>query len=157
MTALPAGLLVADASFLIAVAERDPDAARFVSVLERCQVTAVNFGEVCYKLHHKTGMDTARTTHVFTQVLKVEVAAVELEHARCCPTLKAIDAASRAAQSAAGNTQIKALSLADITCLAFAMVAGGVPVLTGDKHWTTLGPHGLPLTAYDFRDPSLTP
>lgn len=157
MTVLPAGLVVADASFLIAVAERDPDAARFVPALGRCEVTSVNFGEVCYKLHQKTGMDASRTTHVFTQVLKVAVKPVELDHARCFPTLKAIDAASRTAQSKAGVTQIKSLSLADITCLAFAMVVGDVPVLTGDKHWTTLGPHGLAVTAYDFRDPNLTP
>lgn len=156
MTTLPAGLIVADASFLIAVAERDPDAARFVAVLDRCEVTAVNFGEVCYKLHQKSGMSAERTTHVFTQVLKVAVKPVELNHARCFPDLKTIDAASRAAQQATGVTVIKSLSLADITCLAFAMCAGNAPVLTGDKHWTTLGPHGLRVAAYDFRDPNLT-
>lgn len=157
MTALPGGLVVADASFLIAVAERDPDAVRFVPALGRCQVTAVNFGEVCYKLHQKTGMDAARTTHVFTQVLNIDVKPVDLDHARLFPRLKVIDAASRAAQTAEGVRQVKSLSLADITCLAFAMCAGGAAVLTGNEHWTTLGPHGLSVTAYDFRDPSVTP
>lgn len=156
MTALPAGLVVADASFLIAIAERDPDAARFTPALARCEVTAVNFGEVCYKLHQRAGMAEARTTLLFTQALKVAVRPVELDHARRFPELKAIDAASRAAQSAAGTRPIKSLSLADLTCLAFAMCAGNAPVLTGDKHWTTLVAHGLPVTAYDFRDPNLT-
>lgn len=69
--------------------------------------------------------------------------------------LKRVDAASRRAQQAAGAPQVKSLSLADMTCLAYALEAG-LPVLTGDKHWTTLSSYGLTLAVYDFRDGSPT-
>ena len=31
-----------------------------------------------------------------------------------------------------------------------------LPVLTGDKHWLSLSVHGLEVSVFDFRDPSLT-
>jgi PIN domain nuclease of toxin-antitoxin system len=39
-------------------------------------------------------------------------------------------------------------------CLAHAL-EHHLPVLTGDRHWLTLGTHGLALQIFDFRDPAL--
>jgi PIN domain nuclease of toxin-antitoxin system len=156
MTRLPSGRIVADASFLIAVAEQDQAATRFVAALSRCEITSVNFGEVCYKLHQTTGVDARQTTSVFVQAMRVAVQAVELAHVLLFPHLKHVDAASRAAQLDSGAVQVKSLSLADLTCLAYATATGDLPVLTGDKHWTTLAAQGLTVPVFDYRDPSLT-
>lgn len=152
---MPAGTIVADASFLIAVAQDDPLAARFATALRRSVATSVNFGEVLYKLHQKAAMAAATTEAVFT-ALGVSVEDVALAHARHFPRLKEIDAASRSAQRAAGvaPTAVKSLSLADMTCLAYAD-EHDLPVLSGDRHWLSLGAQGLQLAVYDFRDPTL--
>ncbi|MGI8537366.1 MAG: PIN domain-containing protein [Mycobacteriales bacterium] len=154
MPALPAGSVLADASFLIAVADQEADAARFVPILQRCLITSVNFGEVLYKLAQKARMPAARTEQVFVHALGVVVEGVQLSDVRTFPELKTVDAASRAAQLSAGVAAVKSLSLADLTCLGVA-AARGLPVLTGDKHWTTLGAHGLPVQIFDFRDRSV--
>lgn len=151
MPALPAGSVLADASFLIAVADQEADAARFVPILQRCLITSVNFGEVLYKLAQKARMPAAQTEQVFVHALGVVVEGVQLADVRTFPELKTIDAASRAAQLSAGVAAVKSLSLADLTVAA----ARGLPVLTGDKHWTTLGAHGLPVQIFDFRDRSV--
>ncbi len=35
--------------------------------------------------------------------------------------------------------------------------AAGLPVLTGDRHWSTLQPLRLQIAVYNFRDPADTP
>ena len=57
------------------------------------------------------------------------------------PALRAVDAARRAEQKAGGE-KAATLSLADLTILGHALHTG-LPVLTGDRHWATLKPHGL--------------
>lgn len=156
MVQLPAGPVLADASFLVAIAESDPDAARFVSVLRRSSVTTVNFGEVLYKLAQKAGMAVQTTEQVFAGALGVMIEPVELAVVRHFSALKQIDAASRSAQTASGAAPVKSLSLADMTCLGYA-IERGLPVLTGDKHWLTLAEHGLRVSVYDFRNLSLSP
>jgi len=153
MGTLPSTRLVVDASFLIALAEQDPDAARFVSMVSRAVVTSVNMGEVLYKLDQRAGMTAASTEHLFTRVLGLQVDAVDLAVTRHYPELKRIDARSRVAQTV--GTTPSSLSLADMTCLAYAQEAG-LGVLTGDRHWTTLSAHGLDVPVYDFHDASLT-
>lgn len=154
MSQLPAGPLVADASFLISVAEADVLAMRFSAALARCSVSAVTFGEVFYKLEQKSGMASESTYAMFSG-LGVTCDPVTDEHARLFAQLKDIDAASRAAH--AGSKPAKSLSLGDIVCLSHAIVAGNLPVLTGDKHWLTLPAHGLPLAVFDYRDTTLDP
>jgi PIN domain nuclease of toxin-antitoxin system len=148
---VPQGRIVADASFLISVAEGDALALRFVGLLNRCEVTAVNFGETCYKIEQRAGVHSALTESTFT-ALGVTIAAVDVAHARCFAKLKLIDSKSRRDQS--GDPAIHSLSLADMVCLAHALVHG-LPVITGDRHWTTLRSHGLDLNIFDFRDPDL--
>lgn len=154
MTQLPAGPLVADASFLISVAEADAPAMRFVSVLQRCRISTVTFGEVCYKLEQKSGVAAADTLTTFAG-LAVALDPVTTAHALLFSQLKSIDAACRAAHT--GPKQAKSLSLGAMVCLAHAMSAGNLPVLTGDKHWLTLPTYGLPLAVFDYRDPALEP
>jgi len=155
VTTLPGDRIVVDASFLISIAEREPPAVRFVSVLKRSSISAINFGEVIYKLAQKTGVGAAATEATFCGALSVRVDAVTLVHVRHFERLKALDLVSRAAQTPAGVTPVKSLSLADLACLAYASDSA-LPVLTGDKHWLTLNAHGLGLSIFDYRDPALT-
>jgi PIN domain nuclease of toxin-antitoxin system len=155
MAALPSGGLVVDASLLIALVDQDPAAARFVPVLTRSIVTSINMGEILYKLDQRASTPPATAERLFVQVLGVQVDSVDLAVARHFPELKRIDARSRVAQIAAGATVAKSLSLADLTCLAYAAETG-LAVLTGDRHWSTLAPHGLTVAVFDFRDATVT-
>lgn len=155
MAKLPSGTLVVDASLLIGIATRDRHATPFTSVLARSVATSLNFGEVIYKLHQKAGSAPAQTEQAFCSALRLQVDAVDLAVVRHFANLKKIDTASRRAQQVAGVTQIKSLSLADMTCLAYGLEAN-LPILTGDAHWCTLKPHGLAVDVYDFRDGRLT-
>lgn len=154
---LPLGVLVVDASLLIGVVDRDKDAQSFISVLSRSRITAVNFGEVLYKLKEKSGADPARVEQALTAA-GVHVVPVELPLVRRFPELKRIDMLSRDAQRSAGIApgRVSSLSLADITCLAYAL-EHELPVLTGDTHWCTLKPFGLELSVFDFRDVAVIP
>ena len=152
---LPSGPLLVDASFLIGLADQEPAAARWVSVLKRCQVTSVNFGEVAYKLHQRTGVSADETAHTFVTSLGVTVQPVVLDDVLHFPQLKDIDQASRATQRQDGVQELKSLSLADMVCLAAAQ-ARRLPVLTGDRHWATLAQHGLQCQVFDYRDEATT-
>ena len=152
MKSIPPGRIVADASFLISVAERDQHALRFVGLLDRCEITAVNFGETCYKIEHKTGVQSSLTESTFT-ALGVSIVPVDVVHARCFSMLKRVDHKTRTAQ--VGQSVLRSLSLADMVCLAHGLV-NDLPVLTGDRHWTTLRSHGLNIDIFDYRDPELT-
>lgn len=57
---LPAGPIVFDASFLIALLEGEPAAQRFAPVLPRGIVPSVTAGEVFYKLHTGAGLVPAQ-------------------------------------------------------------------------------------------------
>lgn len=155
LSQLPAGRVIVDASFLLGLADQDGDAVRFMDVRTRAWITAVNFGEVLYKLG-QTGRPAVQTEQIFVG-LGITVDEVSLADVRPFPDLKNIDAASRAAQTAPGLPpgKIKSLSLADMTCLGYAL-RRGLPVLTGDQHWLSLAAHGLAVSVYDFRDVSLT-
>jgi len=152
---LPAGPLLADASFLLSVAAADPAAMRFVSVLARTTVTSVNFGEVLYTLARRAGADPELTEDTFRS-LGVRIEAVEVDHVRQFALLKRVDLRSRAAQVTAGPVQVRSLSLGDMCCLGFAL-SNDLPVLTGDRHWATLRQHGLTAPIYDYRDGHLGP
>jgi PIN domain nuclease of toxin-antitoxin system len=152
---LPGGRVVVDASYLLALADRNADAARFLAVRTRAVITTINFGEVLYKLA-QVGRPAVQTEQIFLG-LGIKVDEVSLTDVRHFPTLKDIDAASRSAQHAAGlpTGAVKSLSLADMTCLGYALQRS-LPVLTGDGHWLSLADHGLRLAVFDFRDPELT-
>lgn len=65
------------------------------------------------------------------------------------PALRTIDAARPAQQEVHGEKAT--LSLADLAVLAHALTTD-LPVLTGDRHWATLAPHGLSVDVHLFRD-----
>ena len=155
MIALPTTSLVVDASFLIALADQEPEASRFIPVLARSIVTSINMGEVLYKLDERASTPPAKAEHLFINVLGVQVDSVDLAATRHFPELKRIDARSRSAQTAAGIATPRSLSLADLTCLAYATEVG-LAILTGDRHWSTLAPHGLTVATFDFRDLEVT-
>ena len=152
---LPGGDLVVDASLLVGIVDRNAHAQSFTGVLGRSFITSVNFGEVLYKLKELAGADPIRVERALT-ASGVRVVAFELAEARHFPDLKRIDLRSMDAQRAQGVKpgQVKSLSLADISCLAYA-VEHRLPVLTGDSHWCELGQHGLDVAVFDFRDANL--
>jgi len=150
---LPEGPLLVDASFLIGLAEQEAAAVRFIPALKRCEVTTVNFGEVVYTIHRRTGVSADDTAHALVTSLGVTVRDVDLADVLHFAHLKTVDQASRDAQRAAGVSDVKTLSLGDLVCLGAAQ-ARRLPVLTGDRHWTTLGPHGLRCRVFDYRDPA---
>lgn len=120
-------------------------------------ITSVNFGEVLYKLDQRSGMPPVQTEQLFS-ALGITVDDVSLGAVRSFADLKKMDAASRSAQLAQGTPadQVKTLSLADMTCLGYALHRS-LPVLTGDRYWTTLHSHSLRLNVYDFHDGELSP
>lgn len=63
-----------------------------------------------------------------------------------------MDAARRDEQKNNGE-KAASLLLADLCVLGHAWSIDA-PVLTGDRHWSTLAAHGLTVPVYDFRDPS---
>lgn len=149
---VPGGEVLVDASLLVAILDNEPAALPFVAVLSRAIATSVNFGETLYKVEQLSGVGP-RLIETALLGLGLRVEPVGIAVARHFNDLKSIDTASRKAQRAARVSagKIKSLSLADIVCLAFA-IEERLPVLTGDKHWCTLRPHGLAVEVFDYRD-----
>ncbi len=151
---VPAGPVVVDATLLIDVIRGGNAAKRFTRVLSRAEVTSVNFGEVLYKLGMADSLAPDEVEAALTAT-GLSVVSVNLGVSRRFLELKQIDERSRAAQRRAGATSPKSLSLADIVCLGYAAETG-YPVLTADRHWTTLGKHGLTVAVFDYRNPKTT-
>lgn len=151
---LPAGQLVVDASLLNGIADQNPVALRFSAVLARATITAVNLAETMYILA-RAGASPSEVETTFLS-LGLTVASFDLACARHVPLLKDVDKQSWQSQAASGTaaTKRKKLSLGDLTCLAYAS-EHQLPVLTGDRHWTTLGRHGLTVPVFDYRDEHL--
>ena len=154
MAQLPSGEIALDASFVIALVGSVRPAQRFTSVLSRGVLFAPTLGEVVYKLRQRSNVPPSATAR-FLQSLGTRVDVLAPRAALLFADFKALDALSTAAQQAAGVSNPKSLSFADICCLAAAQDAG-LPVLTGDTQWTTLAAYGLSVAVFDFRDPTLT-
>ena len=152
---LPDGPVVLDASFLIALLDGEDTAQRFIPVLTRGVVPAVTAGEVFYKLHATAGIDPAQIEDGL-RALGIDLVDHPVAAARHFPTLKALDTLRREQEKTTGARPVQTLSLGDLCCLGYAATAG-LPVLTGDRHWTTLQPLGLQIAVYNFRDPADTP
>lgn len=152
---LPDGPVVLDASFLIALLDGEDTAQRFVPVLARGVVPAVTAGEVFYKLHATAGIDPTQVEDGL-RALGVDLVDLPVAAARHFPTLKALDTRRREQQRTTGERPAQTLSLGDLCCLGYAATTG-LPVLTGNRHWTTLQPLGLQTAVYNFRDPADTP
>ncbi|MHB1913141.1 MAG: PIN domain-containing protein [Acidimicrobiales bacterium] len=143
-----------DASFVLAVVQNNPDALRFKEVLRRGIIVATAFGEIVYKLAQRANTP-ATSTGAFLKSQGVTVEPFIPAAALHLAELKALDARCVGDQEAANAAQIKSLSFGDLCCLAHAQERG-IPVLTGDRHWTTLGGYGLAVAVYDFRDRSMS-
>ena len=146
--------LLVDASFVIGVLLRDPLALRFTAALKRASIVDVNLGEVFYKVSEKTGI-TPRDVGAVLHANGLNVVATGAAGAARFPILKSLDldVRQKLRQQGRSPSDIKSLSLADIACLATALDRELV-VLTGDKHWTSLG---LAIRIEDYRDPNLVP
>lgn len=153
---LPSGKILVDASLLIGIIDSDPDACLFIPILSRCVATSVNFGETLYKLEQLLEVDPQRVESAFVG-FGLQIDSFDLSSARYFNTLKNIDKLSRDAQLVAGvsKSAIKTLSLADLACLAYGLDSN-LPILTGDKHWCTLGKYGFEGEVFDFRNPATT-
>lgn len=151
-TSLPPGPIVLDASFLIALLEGEEAAQRFAPTLARGIVPSVIAGEAFYKLHTAAGIEPDQIEDGL-RALGVALVDLPLAAARHFPSLKSIDAARRTEQKAARDKSIQMLSLGDLCALGYA-VAHDLPVLTADRHWATLRPHGLTVEVFNFRDPA---
>ncbi len=146
--------LLVDASFVVAVLDREPLAVRFTAALAQARIVDVNLGEVFYKVAEKMGIAPSDVGAVL-HANGVKVIATGAAGAARFPMLKKLDLElrERLRQQGWPPSGMKTLSLADITCLATALERELV-VLTGDKHWKLLG---LPLRIEDFRDTDLVP
>ena len=153
---LPSGKILVDASLLIGIIDSDPDACLFIPILSRCVATSINFGETLYKLEQLLDVDPQKVESAFVG-FGLQIDSFGLSAARYFNELKRIDDLSRKAQLGASVTKnaIRSLSLADLACLSYGLDAN-LPILTGDKHWCTLGQYGFQGEVFDFRNPATT-
>lgn len=147
---------VVDASFIVAVIERLPEAQRFVPLLKSAFISSVTLGETFYIIHRRAPKITHMLIESAMVALGVSVQSVSVEMVRHFNLLKEIDGLRVKQQLSQGvlPANLKKLSLGDMVCLGQAMTLK-VPVLTGDKHWSTLSEHGLEVDLWDFRDHKL--
>ena len=152
---LPKGKILVDASLLIGIIDSDPRACRFMSILPRCIVTSINFGETLYKLDQFLGADPQKVERAFVG-FGLQIDSFDLSAVRNFSALKRIDGLSRIAQLKSGvsTSRIKSLSLADLATLSYGLESN-LPILTGDKHFLTLIGHGYSRKIFDYRDPSV--
>lgn len=153
---LPDGPLLVDASFVLALLDADSDAVRFADVLSRSVITAVNLGEVLYKVESVAGLPP---DEVATGLLAagLHVDPVDTADALRFAELKRLDVTLRTAARGRGSGdrgKKRSLSLADLCCLAHA-AQHEMPVLTGDRHWLVVADAGLSVHVIDFRDPDV--
>lgn len=151
--ALPAGPIVVDASYVLALLDDEPAATRLAEVMNRAVLTSVTAGETFYKLAAGSGLSAVDSEQILRS-LGAHLIDLPLAAATHFPTLRRIDAARRAEQKHRGEPAAT-LSLADLCVLGYALAAN-LPVLTGDRHWSTLHRHGLTVAVHHFRDPELT-
>ena len=144
----PQAPLLLDASFILAVLAAEPDAMARLAVLATSLLPTPVAGEVYYKAAERSGVTPLEVREV---LLAYGVRLVDLpaEAALHFPALRRIDAARRTEQKTAGERGAS-LSLADL-CLLGTALHTGLAVLTGDRHWATLAPHGLTVDVHLYQ------
>ena len=159
-----AGPVVLDASAVLTFLAREPGWEYVDERFEDVLISAVNLGEVLYKVAEE-GSDPQETAEDLISY-GLRVMPVTAEHAARLPALREVDRAARmpADRSGPGQTatrpgsrssrrsERRTLSLADMCCLALAWESS-TPVVTGDRHWLTLD---LPFPVVDYRDPPVS-
>ncbi len=141
-----------DASFVLALLDGEAAAQRFAPLLGRAEMPSVTVGEVFSKLHAAAGLEPT-VVEAGLRALGIRLVDLPVAAARRFPALRELDAVRRAQQRAAGDRPLRVLSLGDLCCLGYA-IEYGRPVLTGDRHWRSLG---LTVEVVDFRDPEYEP
>jgi PIN domain nuclease of toxin-antitoxin system len=149
---VPEGTVVVDATFLIDLFRSRPEALKYIAVLGRSVATTVNFGEALYTIGQSSTAEPAAVERALTST-GLKIVDVDVRIARRFLGLKDIDKKSTRAQERAGLGPAKTLSLGDLVCLGYAM-EHSLPVLTADRHWTTLAKQGLSVPVFDYRDPT---
>jgi ribonuclease VapC len=141
----PADPVVLDASAVLTWLAAEPGEAYVDPLLEGGLISAVNLGEVLYKVAEH-GSDPAEIAEDLAGY-GLRTIPFTPSQAALLPTLRATDRLARGESRRRGVRH--SLSLADLCCLALACELGA-PVVTGDRHWLSLD---LPVPVIDFRDP----
>jgi PIN domain nuclease of toxin-antitoxin system len=145
----PADEVVLDASAILTWLAAEPGEDYVDPLLNGGLISAVNLGEVLYKVAEH-GSDPAEIAEdlVGYGLRTVPFGAAQ---AALLPALRTADRATRVdAPPGRPRRGIRhSLSLADLCCLALACERQAT-VVTGDRHWLTLD---LPVAVVDFRDP----
>lgn len=136
----PQAPLVLDASFVLAVLDGEPAAMRLVDLLRGSVLPSPTAGEVYLTVAERSGLPPAQIQAVLL-AYGVRLVDLPMAAAHHFPELRRIDSARRQAAQHAGQRRFS-LSLGDLCVLAYALLAG-LPVLTGDRQWSTLGRYGL--------------
>ncbi len=149
--------VVLDANFIVSLIQVDPIVRRFARYLAGARVSTVILGETFYILKKNTITVTEPQVEKALSGLGVLVEPVSIEVPRKFNFLKSIDSLRIAEQRKQGlsGRDVKSLSLGDLVCLGYASEVG-LPVLTNEMHWFTLGKHGLTTTLLNYRDPQIT-
>jgi ribonuclease VapC len=114
--------VVLDSSALLAFVHGEPGAEAVAQVVGDALMSSVNLAEVVTKLVERTGsLEAARVALGMAAVDVVDFDAPQAEQAGALVAM----------------TRSRGLSLGDRACLALA-AREAVPVLTGDRIWTTL-------------------
>lgn len=146
------GPVVLDTSFVLALVDAHPRVTHHRVCLPGSILTSVALAEVFAKVHLRTQLVPRAGFSVATQLERwligegvrvVDLPAAAMHH---IPELVSMDEHVKAADAAAGRRRTN-LSLADKTILATAVHAQ-TPVLTGDRHWSRLRAHGLPIEVF---------
>jgi ribonuclease VapC len=141
--------VVLDASAVLSWLAAEPGEEYVDPLLDGGLISAVNLGEVLYKVAEH-GSDP---TEIAEDLAGYGLRAVPFSaaHAAFLPALREADRATRPEPaSGARRRGVRAsLSLADLCCLALACEQQAT-VVTGDRHWLALE---LPVPVVDFRDP----
>lgn len=149
--ALPAGPILADASFILAVLERHPGASALAAsgVLSRTRLLSVTYLEILGVLARAGTLDAA-VVEEGLRTLGVTFTDLSSTAGRLLPAVLAADAAARAASRQRGEKPA-GLSLGDRCVLTHASLTG-LPVLTGDRYWMLLEVHGLEVDVHTYQD-----
>jgi len=142
----PGDAVVLDASAVLTWLAAEPGEEYVDPLLDGGLISAVNLGEVLYKVTEH-GSDPAE---IAEDLAGYGLRAVPFtpSQAALIPALRAADRMSRL-EGVRRRGVRHSLSLADVCCLALAYETQAT-VVTGDRHWLNLD---LPIQVVDFRDP----
>lgn len=145
----PQAPLVLDASFVLAVLDGEPAAMRLVDLLRGSVMPSPTAGEVYLTVAERSGLAPAQVEAVLLAygVRLVDLPVTATHH---FPHLRRIDVARRQKAQKAGQRPFS-LSLGDLIVLGHALQAG-LPVLSGNRYWATLGDHGLTVAVHMYWD-----